>query len=278
MRIPDGQELLRHLFITGTIDGIRRRSSLTRLAVFVVTVAALPTPCARAQSPSEPAFDGSAIVQRLERENSVRDGRLGSYTATRRYSVSRSNRQSVSELVVAMQFVAPSTETFTTTSTHGIGWIHRRVFGRLLEAEQAASGPERSASAISTANYDAELVRSEQQKGRDCYVVALRAKHTGKYLFNGYAWIDKQDFAVVRLEGEPAQSPSFWVLRAPFVREFQRIDGLWFPDHDETYSRIRFAGEYILRIQYADYRISTRSGNDSSGTAPRTVPTNSRPG
>jgi hypothetical protein len=79
-----------------------------------------------------------------------------------------------------------------------------------------------------------------------------------KYLFIGKAWIDKEDFAIARLEGEPAKSPSFWVVRAPFVREYQRVDRFWLPRQDETRTEIRFAGPYVLRIQYADYQINAK--------------------
>lgn len=214
---------------------------------------------ADAQRPNQPPLDGHAILERLDQENLARDGRLDSYTSTRRYSVHHGDHENVSELVVALHFVAPSTYNFSTTSNQGVGWIHRRVFGGLMEAEQAASRAERSVSAISSDNYDAQFIRSEEHHGRDCYVVALQPKHSGKYLFKGYAWIDQADFAIARLEGEPAQSPSVWVVRAPFVREFERVDGFWFPNQDETHSRIRLAGEYVLRIQYGDYHVNARA-------------------
>jgi hypothetical protein len=86
-------------------------------------------------------------------------------------------------------------------------------------------------------------------------VLALTPKHANKYLFVGRIWIDKADAAIARVEGEPAKSPSFWVVKAPFTREYQRIDGFWLPATDETHSQIRFAGEYILRVRYADYAI-----------------------
>jgi hypothetical protein len=53
-------------------------------------------------------------------------------------------------------------------------------------------------------------------------------------------------------------SPSFWVLKAPFVRQYQRIQEFWLPLQDETHSQIRFAGEYVVRIDYADYHLTTR--------------------
>ena len=162
------------------------------------------------------------------------------------------------ELLVSMQFVAPSTKTFTTIDVHGVGWINRRVFVRLMEAEtQAATGKDRTDSAITPTNYDAQLVGSDRLASRDCYVLALAPKRRDKYLFVGRAWIDKEDFAIARLEGEPAKSPSMWVVHAPFVREYQRVDRFWLPLQDETHTEIRFAGPYVLRIQYADYHITS---------------------
>jgi hypothetical protein len=87
-------------------------------------------------------------------------------------------------------------------------------------------------------------------------VLMLLPKRRDKYLFSGTAWIDQEDLAIARLEGEPAKNPSFWIVRAPFVRDYQRVDQFWLPLQDETRSHIRFAGEYVLRIQYADYQIT----------------------
>jgi hypothetical protein len=204
-------------------------------------------------------LDGPSIFARVQQANERRAAALQGYVSTRRYSVFEPGHETDAELVVAMQFVAPSTKTFTTLAVHGVGWIHRRVFGRLMEAEtQAAAGTQAADSAITSANYAARLVGSDRLSDRDCYVLALVPRRRDKYLFVGKAWIDKQDFAIARLEGEPAKSPSLWVVRAPFVRRYQRIDSFWLPLEDETHSQIRFAGEYVLRIQYADYQITTK--------------------
>jgi hypothetical protein len=48
------------------------------------------------------------------------------------------------------------------------------------------------------------------------------------------------------------------VIRAPFVREYQRIDGFWLPLQDETHPQMRFVGAYVLRISYAEYHITPR--------------------
>ena len=221
--------------------------------------AAASIPPRRAGRQAGASLDASAIFERLQQANALRDAALESYLSTRRYSVFEPGHESDAELLVSMQFVAPSTKTFTTIAVHGVGWIHRRVFGRLMEAEaEAAGGQDKTNSAITPANYEAQLLGSDSLSGRDCYVLSLVPRRRDKYLFIGKAWIDKEDFAIARLEGEPAKSPSFWVVRAPFVREYQRVDRFWLPRQDETRTEIRFAGPYVLRIQYADYQINAK--------------------
>ena len=231
------------------------------LGLLVVLVATPPTNVATATSADESGAspDAAAIFERVQQANAVRDAALESYVSTRRYSVFEPGHDSDAELLVSMQFVAPNTKTFKTISVHGVGWIHRRVFGRLMEAEaEAAQGQDKTNSAITSANYDAQLLGSDSLSGRPCYVLSLVPRRRDKYLFVGKAWIDKEDFAIARLEGEPAKSPSFWVVRAPFVREYQRVEQFWLPRQDETRTEIRLAGAYVLRIQYADYQINAR--------------------
>jgi Outer membrane lipoprotein-sorting protein len=245
------------------------RPTLLAAAVFVL---AAWTQCA-AEGRADPA-PGSAlraqeIFDRVTQMNDARTARLVSYVSRRRYSVFEPGHHMDAELVASMVFVAPSTKTFTTVSENGVGWIHKRVFRRLMDAEQeAATGADHVNSAISPANYDVQLVGHDSYQGRDCYVLALLPKRHDKYLLKGKAWIDADDYALAKLEGEPVQSPSFWVVRAPFVRTYQRIDGFWLPLQDETHTQIRFIGEYVLRIVYGDYRI-TANGVDKASPSTR---------
>ena len=129
----------------------------------------------------------------------------------------------------------------------------------MLSDLEAAVGKEKAESAIVPANYDAQLVGEEPCQESECYVLALRPRHTSKYLLIGRVWIDKSDFAIARIEGDPVKSPSFWVERAHIVREYQRVGTFWLPLRDETRCRIRFAGDYVLSIKYYDYRVTART-------------------
>ena len=235
------------------------RVSLGLLTVFLVMPPRDPAAGPVGDQPGASSGEASAILERVQQANAVRDAALESYLSTRRYSVFEPGHESDAELVVSMQFVAPSTKTFKTIAAHGVGWIHRRVFGRLMEAEaEAASGQEKTNSAITPVNYAAQLLGHDWLSGRECYLLSLAPRRRDKYLFIGKAWVDKEDFAIARLEGEPAKSPSFWVVRSPFVREYQRVDRFWLPLQDETHTEIRFSGPYVLRIQYADYHFTAK--------------------
>ena len=81
-------------------------------------------------------------------------------------------------------------------------------------------------------------------------------KRLDKYLFGGTVWIDAHDYAVVRIAGHPAKSLSFWIERADFVREYQKIDGFWLSKKDETFVKVRMNGQKVLTIDHSNYSVT----------------------
>ena len=205
-------------------------------------------------------LSGNEILSRLEKKNLARAESLQAYSSVRRYAVFEKDKPSDAEIKVKMDYSSPSTKRFQVISRSGAGWIDRWVFRSLIRSEQeAAGGKSKAASAITTANYESKLLGDEQQQARDCYVLELHPKRRDKFLIDGKIWVDKQDFAIVKLEGEPARSLSMWVTRAHLVREYQKVGEFWLPLQDATQAQIRFVGEYILQIDYGDYAINHKS-------------------
>ena len=64
------------------------------------------------------------------------------------------------------------------------------------------------------------------------------------------------DYAVVRIEGHPAKKLSFWIQRADFVRQYQKIDGFWLPQKDETFVQVRLYGTKVLTIEHQNYVVN----------------------
>ena len=89
-------------------------------------------------------------------------------------------------------------------------------------------------------------------------------KRRDKYLFEGEVWIDVQDFAIVRIAGHPAKKLSFWIERADFVRQYQKIDGFWLSQKDETFVNVRMYGQKLLIIDHQNYTVTGARNTEES--------------
>ncbi len=162
-----------------------------------------------------------------------------------------------------MQYRAPDTKEFTTTSEKGSGIIRSIVFKRLMQSEsETAGGRQHHDSSITPVNYAFRLLGEQDVGPYHCIVVEAIPLRRDKYLFEGQIWIDAQDFAIVRIAGHPARKPSFWINRADFVRQYQKIGDFWLPSRDETFVDVKLYGHKVLTIDHHDYRINGGEGGD----------------
>ena len=130
---------------------------------------------------------------------------------------------------------------------------------KLLESEQeAASDENRRRTALSTENYDFALAGYENDAAGGRYILDLLPKTKNKFLYRGKIWVDANDFAVVRIEGEPGKNPSFWIKKTEIAHRYVKVNGFWLPAENHTESVTRLGGRAILSIEYKDYKI-TRS-------------------
>ena len=98
--------------------------------------------------------------------------------------------------------------------------------------------------------------------------MALQPKRKDKYLFERKLWIDVEDYSVVRIEGHPAKKLSFWIQRADFVRQYQKIDGFWLPQKDQTLVQVRLYGKKVLTIDHRDYVVNAGQSKDARAVVP----------
>ena len=131
------------------------------------------------------------------------------------------------------------------------------VFDRLIQSEgETSAGREHHNSEITTTNYAFLLVGEEEAEPYHCFVLEATPKRKDKYLFEGKIWIDAEDFAIVKIAGHPAEKPSFWINRADFVRQYQRIDGFWLPCRDETSVEVKMYGRRVFAVDHQQYVIN----------------------
>ena len=77
-----------------------------------------------------------------------------------------------------------------------------------------------------------------------------------KYLYRGTVWIDATDFAVTRIEAEPAKNPSIWTKATVIRHEYQKVGEFYLPLLNQTLTDVRLGGKAVLTIRYLDYKLS----------------------
>ena len=236
-----------------------------RRVTAVVVLTALTTAAKLIGMEAVPSSAGSAplsvqqVVDNLVRNNLARAQALLHSESTRVYRLVYrgfpGDREA--EMTVKATFDSPSTKEFNVVSESGSKLIQDRVFKKLLESEKEAAQPAISAQTqLNRDNYRFELVGYEPSKTGGQYVLQVTPKSKTKYVYRGKVWVDGTDFAVTRVEGEPAQNPSFWTKKSEIHHEYEKVQNFWLPVRNESVSYIRLGGRATLTIEYKDYRVT----------------------
>jgi hypothetical protein len=200
---------------------------------------------------------GDGIVAKMLVRNRLRNEHLRRYSAVRTYDIRNPEGKVAAQAVVRVDYDAPEKKTFNKTSEKGSGIVRHLVFDHLMQSEsETSSGREHHDSAITTANYTFTLSGEEDIGPYHCFVLEATPKRKEKYLFEGKIWIDVEDLAIVKIAGHPAKKPSFWINRADFVRQYQRIDGFWLPCRDETTVEVKMYGRRVFTVDHEQYVIN----------------------
>jgi outer membrane lipoprotein-sorting protein len=234
------------------ISGRAIRFALIASALgFAVIAARASGQSAQNASASQSPAAADQILAEVIKHNEQRDAQLHSYSSVRTYVVKDQSGAIKASKTVRMLYFAPNTKQFESITEDGSAVVRGLVFDRLMETEAAtAGGHERRDTSITPANYTFRLAGREDVAAHHCYVVEVLPKREDKYLFRGQIWVDSADFAVVRIAGSPAKRPSFWITRADFVRQFEKVGDFWLPSRDETSVDVRFYGTKLLSIEH----------------------------
>ncbi len=209
---------------------------------------------------AQAGLTGDDVIARMLERNRLRNEQLQRYSSVRTYEIRNPEGKLAAQAVVHVDYRAPDKKKFDKTSEEGSRIVRHMVFDRLMQSEsETSSGRERHDSAITTTNYTFTLSGEEDFGPYHCFVLEATPKRKEKYLFEGKIWIDVEDFAVVKIAGHPAKKPSFWINRADFVRQFQRIDGFWLPFRDETVVEVKIYGKKMFTVDHQQYVINADS-------------------
>jgi len=195
------------------------------------------------------------VVRKMMWFDAQRQAELTGYAATRHYVAVNKNRHA--EMVVHVTCDGNGAKQFSILGEEGAGSIRKHVFHKLLSEETEASRRgTRNNTRLTPDNYDFQVVGTETLETGPAYVLSVAPKKENKYLIDGKIWVDGNDYSIVRIEGQPARNPSFWVRSVHFVHTYQKVGPFWFASSTHTTSEIRIFGESELTIDNSNYTLN----------------------
>ena len=200
------------------------------------------------------------VVEKLLQRNAERAKALESYRSKRTYELDYKGFPSGlrAEMTVAVNYNAPDEKDFKIVSESGPKWIVNRVLRRLIETEREAQKPANRAKVeLNTRNYDFTSLKHLPSVDGCAYVLSVQPKVANKFLYRGRIWVNEKDFAVCRIEAEPAQNPSMWITKIEIRHRYQKIGDFWLPVENQSLSSLRLNGRATLTIKYLDYEINS---------------------
>ena len=232
-------------------SGPKRSIWLALAAVFVSTLPII------AHSQSKPAARAEAerltvdqVVTRME-EARLRNKQTPPFLLTREYQMFHGDDAKPASQVKAQISVVPPDREYKIIESEGND-RGEKVVRKILDHEAAAEKAHPSPTAVTRENYDFTDQGRDIFEGVNCYVLGLNPKRAEPSLVQGRAWVDPNTFAVRKIEGKMAKSPSWWVKDVDVVVNFGEIGGLWMQTASHAVADVRVIGRYTVLSRALD--------------------------
>jgi outer membrane lipoprotein-sorting protein len=222
----------------------------------VLAIAAGSGGAARTATAAPESLTSAQIVEQMQRHNQTQTLELKSYKALRHYDAEYRGFSTRIEgkMDVEVNYDAATGKSFRIVSESGSHLLCEKVLKRAVDSEKEASR-DKGSTALTQANYRFRLAGSESVAGRPAYILDVEPLTASKFLYRGKIWVDAADFAVVKMETEPAKSPSFWITRTSIHYSSAKTDGFWLPQKVRSETKVRIGGTAVLTIDYGSYSV-----------------------
>ncbi len=234
---------------------LRRGKRLLAAVAFVSLAAGARSENGNAGLPGE--LSAVQIVELMQSHDQTRNEELKRYRTLRQYEVEYHGLgTAAAKMTVEVNYDIDSGKTLEIVSESGSKFLIEKVLKRAVESEKEAFH-DKASMALTTANYRFQLVGNEILGGRPTYVLHVEPLVPSKFLYRGKVWVDAADFAVVKMETQPAKSPSFWISQTLIHYTGAKTDGFWMPQQMRSETSVRVGGAAVLTINYGNYEIAS---------------------
>jgi hypothetical protein len=213
------------------------------------------------QGDSSPSLTAPEIVERMVQADNDRLAALAGYSGIRHYRFENKKTGKTAQMTVRM-LCGDGVKTFEVVSESGSGFVRSHIIRKMIEAETESSHKgERKESRIIPENYAFRLIGTEDLDSRPSYVLEIDPKKPTKFSIRGRIWVDAQDFAIARIEGQPAKNPSFWIRSVKVEQRYGRTGQFWLPALNHSVAQARIFGSTEVVIEYSDYKTTVREAH-----------------
>ena len=192
------------------------------------------------------------VVAQVQLRAQAQTLELRRYRAVRHYQVDY--RSLSARMDAEVSYDAVEGKSFRIVSQSGSNLLCDKVLKKAVDSEKEAS-QDKASTALNDTNYRFSLLGTDTVNGRPAYMLHEEPLREGKFLSRGKIWIDAEDFAVVKMETEPAKSPSFWISRTSINSSSVKTDGFWLPGKTRSETKVRIGGTAVLTIDYGTYQV-----------------------
>jgi hypothetical protein len=150
--------------------------------------------------------------------------------------------------------------TYKALGFSGDNTVKQEVITRYLSAESAAR--ENGTIAITPANYKFRYAGRIIQNNVTMLILQVTPKKKAVGLFKGEVWIDAATGMPLREAGQFVKTPSVFLKKIAFVRDYEIRDGVAYPLHIQSTVDTRIVGRAELEISFSNF--SRDNGEDAS--------------
>lgn len=202
--------------------------------------------------------NANSIVDAMLKAQQENKARVKPFTVKRGYLLLDKQEQEKGKMVASITVLPPDAREYQIeSSSGGMGEkILRDILTKETEPPKDAQQKE-----LSRGNYDFKLLGEESLNGRRCYLLGLNPKREEKDLLRGKLWVDEKTYNILRIEGSPVKSPSWWIHDLNILMTFAEVDGMWLRTSTHAVANVRFKGKYVMDSRDLEYSFTQETAS-----------------